>query len=223
MTDPAARRTAFGIDRRALVTLGVAGGAGWALGRVLSRTAPVGRDVRASGTVAGILDDAEAPATGPSNASLRLAVFSDYRCPACRHGFPALTGAVAKDGDVRLLFKDWPIFGAASVTTAKVALASAAQGIYPEVHRRLMTAPGALDTAQLRSAVQASGGDWSRILAELSAHDARIDAQLRRHASEAASIGLPGTPGYLAGSLLAVGVIDGGAFARLFAAARKAA
>ncbi|WP_238302933.1 DsbA family protein [Sphingomonas phyllosphaerae] len=223
MTEPAPRRPAFGIERRALLTLGLAGGAGWALGRVLSRTAPVGRDVGASGAVAAILDDPEAPAIGPAGASLRLAVFSDYRCPACRHGFPALTEAAAKDGDVRLLFKDWPIFGAASVAAARVALAGAAQGIYPEVHRRLMTAPGTLDSAQLRAAVQASGGDWSRVMGNLAGQGGRIDAQLRRHAAEAASIGLPGTPGYLAGSRLAVGVIDTDAFARLFAAARKGA
>lgn len=218
MTDRTSR-----LDRRALLTLGMAGGAGWVLGRVLSRTAPVGRDVRASGAVAAILDDPEAPAIGPSSASLRLAVFSDYRCPACRHGFPALTEAVARDGDVRLLFKDWPIFGAASVTAARVALAGVSQGIYPEVHRRLMTTPGTLDSTQLRAAVAASGGDWSRVVEDLSMHGARIDAHLRRHAAEAASIGLPGTPGYLAGSLLALGVIDAAAFARLFEAARKAA
>ncbi|WP_341209062.1 DsbA family protein [uncultured Sphingomonas sp.] len=201
----------------------MAGGAGWALGRVLSRTAPVGRDVRASGAVAAILGDPDAPAIGPPTASLRLAVFSDYRCPACRHGFPALTEAVAEDGDVRLLFKDWPIFGAVSEQAARVALASVAQGIYPELHRRLMTAPAALDPAHLRAAVVASGGDWPRVLADLSTHRAQIDSQLRRHATEAASIGLPGTPGYLANSLLAVGVIETGAFARLFAAARKGA
>lgn len=218
MTDPARR-----LGRRALLTLGMAGGAGWALGRVLSRSAPVGRDVQASGAVAAILDDPEAPAIGRADASLRLAVFSDYRCPACRHGFPALTEAVAKDGDVRLLYKDWPIFGDASVQAARVALASATQGIYPKVHRRLMTTPGALDTAQLRAAVEASGGDWPRLLADLTTQGERIDGQLRRHAAEAASIALPGTPGYLAGSLLAVGVIDAAAFARLFAAARSAA
>jgi hypothetical protein len=75
----------------------------------------------------------------------------------------------------------------------------------------------------LRAAVEASGGDWPRLLADLTTQGERIDGQLRRHAAEAASIALPGTPGYLAGSLLAVGVIDAAAFARLFAAARSAA
>lgn len=219
--DASPRRRRF--DRRALLTLGAAGAAGWAVGRVLLRTASVGRDVRASGAVTAILDDVDAPAIGPASASLRLAVFSDYRCPACRHGFPALTDAVAADGDVRLLFKDWPIFGAVSIRAARVALAGVPQGIYPALHRALMTAPGTLDPTGLRAAVSGAGGDWARLLADLSTRRERIDTQLRRHASEAASIALPGTPGYLAGSLLAVGAIDAPAFARLFAAARNGA
>lgn len=190
------------------------------LGRVLVRSAPVGRDVGAAGAAADILDDPVAPTIGPVGASLRLAVFSDYRCPACRHGYPALIEAVTADGDVRLLFKDWPIFGAASVHAARVALASAGQGIYPGVHHRLMTGPLRLDDAALRMAVAEAGGDWSRVLRELSVAGAAIDARLRRHTAEAAAIGLPGTPGYLAGPRLVAGVIDAAAFGRLFAEAR---
>jgi protein-disulfide isomerase len=214
--DPPRRR----LDRRALLTLAGAGLAGWAGGRVLSRTVPVGRDVSASGAVSAILDDDEAPASGPAGAGLRLAVFSDYRCPACRHAFPALQAALAADGDVRVLYKDWPIFGAPSERAARVALASAAQGIYASVHQRLMTAAGTFDEPMLRDAVRGAGGDWARLLADLASGRDRIDAQLRRHGAEARAIGLPGTPGYLAGPLLVLGAIDAADFARLFARAR---
>lgn len=209
------------IDRRALLALAGAGVLGWAGGRVLSRYRTIGRDVHTSGAVAAILDDEGAPAIGPGSASLRLAVFTDYRCPACRHAFPALDAAVAADGDVRLLFKDWPIFGARSARAAQVALASDTQGIYPVVHRGLMTASGAFDERMLRAVVTEAGGDWLRLLADLSAGRERIAARLQRHAAEARAIGLPGTPGYLAGSLLVLGAIDATDFARLFARARK--
>jgi protein-disulfide isomerase len=208
------------LDRRAILTLAGAGLAGWAGGRILARTAPVGRDVSTSGAVAAILHDDGGPAEGPVGAGLRLAVFSDYRCPACRHAFPALQAALAADGDVRVLHKDWPVFGAASTRAARVALASAGQGIYAQVHRRLMTAPGARDARALQDAVRGAGGDWERLLRDLATGRARIAAQLRRNAAEAQAIGLPGTPGYLAGSLLVVGAIDADAFARLFAQAR---
>lgn len=212
------RRVRF--DRRALLTLAGAGLAGWAGGRVLSRSVPIGRDVSASGAVAAILDDDGTPTSGAAAAGLRLAVFSDYRCPACRQAFPALEAALAADGDVRVLYKDWPIFGPPSERAAQVALASAAQGIYAQVHRRLMTAPGTFDQRMLRDAVRRAGGDWARLLVDLAAGRERIAAQLRRHAAEAQAIALPGTPGYLAGPLLVLGAIDTADFARLFARAR---
>ncbi len=210
------------LDRRALLALAAAGVGGWGVGRILARRAPIGRDVRASGAVATILEDGDTPASGPRDASLRLAVFSDYRCPACRHAFPALDTAIHADGDIRILYKDWPIFGAASDRAARVALASAGQGIYPAVHRRLMTTPGALDPAALRAAVEGAGGDWARTLHDLRAARERIDTRLRRTAAEAHTIALPGTPGYLAGPLLVLGAIDAVDFARLFARARAA-
>lgn len=211
------------IDRRAWLVLGVVGVAGWAGGRLLSRAVPIGRDMRGSAAVGPILNDTDGPASGPANASLRLAVFSDYRCAACRHAFPALEVALAEDGDVRVLFRDWPIFGALSERAARVALASERQGLYPAVHRGLMTASGAFDDAMLRAVVQGAGGDWSRLLADMEADRERIDDRLRRNAAEAGAIGLAGTPGYLAGPLLQVGAIDAADFARLLARARRLA
>lgn len=208
------------LARRHVLQLGGVVVAGWAAGKLLKRAAPIGRDVRGSGMVAAILDD-KGPADGPATASLRLAVFSDYRCPACRRAFPALDAALRDDGDVRILYKDWPIFGASSERAARVALASAAQGIYPAVHRRLMTDGRRIDDAVLRDVVTDAGGDWAR--ADDASRAPEIAARLRSTAREAAAIGLPGTPAYLAGSLLVVGAIDRDDFARLFARARAAA
>lgn len=210
------------LTRRHAVQLAVAITGGWAVGTLLHRAAPVGRELPASDTLTAILGD-DAPATGPATASIRLAVFSDYRCPACRHAFPALEAAVAADGDVRVIHRDWPIFGAASELAARTALASARQGRYAAVHRRLMRDGRTIDDATLRDIVVAAGADWERVVADRITHAAAIAAQLARNARLAGSIGLPGTPGYLAGRMLVVGAIDQRAFARLFAAARDGA
>jgi protein-disulfide isomerase len=42
--------------------------------------------------------------------------------------FPALEEAVQRDGKVRVIYKDWPIFGPPSERAASVALACAEQG-----------------------------------------------------------------------------------------------
>jgi protein-disulfide isomerase len=80
-----------------------------------------------------ILTGGISPEQGPADATLRLAVFTDYRCPACRHALRALTEAAERDGKVRMIYKDWPILGPPSERAASIALGCAEQGIYPAV------------------------------------------------------------------------------------------
>jgi len=202
------------------VQLGAVVVGGWAVGQVLRRTAPIGRDIGPRADA--ILDGGGSPEAGPADATVRLAVFTDYRCPACRHAFPAMEEAVRRDGKVRIIYKDWPIFGPPSERAASVALATVEQGIYPAVHRRLMTDNRVIDDDMLRDVVGQAGGDWTRATAWLSAHELAVAARLRTNGREAYSIGLAGTPGYLAGPMLVMGAIDETDFGRLFARARAA-
>ena len=199
------------LNRRQLAGLGAVVLGGWAVGQVLRRTAPIGRDVGPTADL--ILTGNGSPEDGPTDATLRLAVFTDYRCPACRHGFPALAEAVQRDGKVRVIYKDWPIFGPPSERAASVVIACAEQGIYPIVHRALMTDSRTIDDER-------AGGDWLRATTWLAAHAQAVAARLRANGQEAYSIGLPGTPGYLAEYMLVMGAIDTSDFERLFARAR---
>lgn len=193
---------------------------GWAVGQVLRRTAPIGRDIGPRADK--ILDGGGSPEAGSTEATVRLAVFADYRCPACRRAFPAMEQAVRRDGKVRIIYKDWPIFGPPSERAASIALATAEQGIYPAVHRRLMTDNRMIDDNMLRDVVTQAGGDWTRATAWLAAHAEVVAARLRANGQEAYAIGLAGTPGYLAGPMLVMGAIDETDFGRLFARARAA-
>ena len=208
------------LSRRQAVQLGAVVAGGWAVGEVLRRTAPIGRNVGPAADA--ILASGGSLESGPSDATLRFAVFSEYRCPACRYAFPAMEDAVRRDGQVRVIYKDWPIFGPPSERAASIALASAEQGIYPAVHRRLMTDSRIIADDMLSEVVTGAGGDWTRATVWLAALKEVVAARLRANAQEAFSIGLAGTPGYLAGPLLVMGAIDETDFRRLFARARAA-
>ena len=122
---------------------------------------------------------------------------------------------------VGIIYKDWPIFGPPSERAASVALACAEQGVYPTVHRALMTDSRTIDDDVLRDVVMRAGGDWLRAMTWLAAHADAVAARLRANGQEAYSIGLAGTPGYLAGPMLVMGAIDASDFQRLFARARE--
>jgi protein-disulfide isomerase len=69
--------------------------------------------------------------------------FFDYRCPCCRIMEPRLHELLTEDPSVRLVLKDWPIFGGMSVYAAQVAIAAGWQGKYAPVHDALFTLPRA--------------------------------------------------------------------------------
>ena len=208
------------INRREAFQLGAVTAGGWGLALIFGQIAPIGLDIGRSDFLLAILDDKTSPSSGPPGASVHLAVFTDYRCPACRLAFPTMEAAIRADGDVRIIYKDWPIFGPPSEKAAKVALATAEQGIYPAVHRLLMTDGRAIDDDLLRDVVTRAGGDWARTLVILSARGQQITLQLQTNAQQAFALGLAGTPGYLAGQVLVAGAINERDFIRLFRRAR---
>lgn len=126
------------LSRKELIQLIVVVLFGWAAGQILLRTAPIGRDMSGSTVVQGLLRDRSSPSREVSAPTLTLVVFTDFQCPACKLAEPAMNSAVARDGHVRIVYKDWPIFGAVSEQAARVAIAAGRQGLYPAIHTRLM-------------------------------------------------------------------------------------
>ncbi len=151
--------------------------------------------------------DPAAPVAGNPVGSVTVVEFFDYRCPYCRTMEPTLDALVAKDGRVRLVFKEWPIFGGTSVIAARVALAAAWQGKYPAVHEALFKLPRTMDETSIRQAAAGAGVDLARLDHDLAIRGKEIDGALARVDGEARAIGFQGTPGFLVGPLVAPGAV----------------
>lgn len=188
----------------------------------LRHFAPVGTEIGTTSVTRAVFADREAPRIAPANADLTMAVFTDYQCPACRRSNAVMQEVLAEDKRVRVIFKDWPIFGRASEEAARVAIAADMQGIYVKVHDGLMRRKGALDPAALRAVVEEAGGSWPRLVDDLGRNRARIDEQIARNAEQAFSLGLGGTPGYLIGPVLVRGGLDKRGFRAALGKARSA-
>ena len=149
---------------------------------------------------------------------LTVVAFTDFRCPVCRKADPAMRRAVTCEGNVRLLYKDWPTFGAQSVRAAEVALAADRQEIYPSVHHALMRME--VDEESMRHAVEQAGRSWRQREADLVRHRPMIARQLDKNRLQAFALGLEGTPAYLIGHFLAEGGLSEREFRRAFVQAR---
>lgn len=211
------------ISRRELLQLAGVVAVGYGVSAVLQSTAPLGRDVSTNSHAQALLRNPGGPTEGPNDADLRVVIFTDYQCPACRKAAPELDAAYRDDAQVQLAYKDWPIFGAVSEQAARVALAANYQGIYPAVHHALMRERRQLDRGVLELAVQQAGGRWDRIERDLKEHAQAIDLALGRNRADAFALGIAGTPAFLIGPLLVIGALSRGDFAKAFEQARHLA
>lgn len=197
----------------ALVILGAS------LASFLNANRPLGRSVAGSAAAAEILARRGSPETVEGKGDLTVVVFTDYDCSACRMASPVFRRSVARDGNIRVVYKDWPIFGERSERAAAVALASDQQGIYTQVHHRLMMLSD-IDDAALRAAVEAAGGEWAKLESHFLTHGSEIEKQVLANRMDALSLGLQGTPAYLIGSTLVEGALTEREFLRAIDQAR---
>lgn len=157
---------------------------------------------------AAIQNDPVAPSVAPQGHDVTVVVFADYQCPFCRKLHPALEALLDQDPKVKLVYRDWPVFGPASEEAARAAIAATWQGRHAEFNDALMTMTGRVSSQSIRAAADRAGVDWARLQADLAAHADEIDGALRRNAEYAAMLGIQGTPALLVGPYLIPGAID---------------
>src|ERR1700730_11501334 len=103
-------------------------------------TAAIGQQPADLLSRASVLRDPEIPSLGNPNGDLTIVEYFDYQCPYCKKVAPELAQAVQEDGNVRIVLKDWPIFGELSTSAAKLVLAAKYQDKYSQAHDALIGA-----------------------------------------------------------------------------------
>ncbi|AJY44826.1 DsbA family protein [Martelella endophytica] len=175
-------------------------------------------------TVGRIAEDPAAPVLGNPNGDVTIVEFFDFQCGYCRSGYRALREAVAEDGQVRLVLKDWTVFGSSSVYAAEAALAARRLGVYENALSALMSTRGRLTPRGIDRVLARKGGlNMDAIHAEMATGKASATALLARNDAEARSLRLEGTPSFVIGRQLIAGDIGKRGFAAAIANARASA
>ena len=193
-----------------------------ALGLVAALAAAMPGGLRAQELdVNAVLHDPDAPESGNPKGDVTIVAFFDYNCPFCKKAEPELNKVVREDGNVRLVYKDWPILSEASVYGAQLALGARYQGKYQAAHDALMAIPGTrVDQKRMTQAVREAGVDMARLQTDLNAHSEEIGALLRRNLAQADAMGLPGTPVFLIGPFKIAAALDADGFRQAVSDAR---
>jgi protein-disulfide isomerase len=169
-----------------------------------------------------VLRDPNVPITGNPDAEFTIVEYFDYQCPYCKQVHPVLLGVVKEDGKIRLVLKDWPIFGDVSRYAARMALAAKFQGKYAEAHGALMSTRSRLSDEAIRKLLSGAGIDMAAASADLQTHQQEIDAILEKNDAQARAFDFLGTPAFIIGKFRVTSVLSAADFKRAIKDARAA-
>jgi protein-disulfide isomerase len=146
------------------------------------------------------------PVAGNPHGGVTVVEFFDTRCPYCRRMEPTMSQFLAQDHNVRLVYKDLPILGPASVMGSKALLAAQKQGAYGPMRDAVMKLPPDTTLAQLETTARNLGLDWPRLQHDMD--DPAIQARLDQNIALAHALGIQGTPALVIGDNLIPGAVD---------------
>jgi protein-disulfide isomerase len=169
-----------------------------------------------------VLRDPDVPVLGNQKGDITIVEYFDYQCPYCKKLHPVILGVAKEDGNLRLVFKDWPIFGEVSKHAAQLALAAKYQGKYEQAHASLLSAKARLTEGSVQQLLTEAGVDVAKAKADLETNRKSIDDLLARNNAQAEAFGFRGTPAFIIGTFRVPGVLDAASFKAAIKDARAA-
>jgi protein-disulfide isomerase len=162
------------------------------------------------------------PTVGAAKGDVTIVEYFDYNCPDCRALDPKVRQLLASDASVRVIRKDWPVFGDVSEYAAYCSYAAAREGKYQTAHDALIGSKQDLDKKEdVRNVMRAAGFDMKKIDADIAQHEKEYSAIISADEHETEVLGLKGTPGVVINGKGVSGSIDYARLTSLVAAARQ--
>ncbi|MGE0251356.1 MAG: DsbA family protein [Dongiaceae bacterium] len=155
-----------------------------------------------------ILNNAEDPVYGNPNGDITVVEFFDYNCPYCKQVWHPLKDTVDQDGQVRLVFKEFPILGDSSTLAAKAALAAHSQGKYAAMHEALMDYKQPKDEAAIRQLATSAGLNADQLFKDM--ESPKIADHIAATRQLAIALNISGTPAFIVGESFYPGALTMG-------------
>ena len=162
--------------------------------------------------------DANAPIFGNPDGDASLIEFFDYNCQFCRAMMPVVDAVLGADSGLRMVMREWPVFGEGSVFAARAALASRKQDRYADFHRALMSQKPRAERASVLRVARSMGLDTQQLQRDMGGPE--IAQHIQQSNALAEAMGLVGTPTFIAGTDSRCGAISSTELAELVAASR---
>lgn len=145
---------------------------------------------------------------GNPEGDITLVEFMDYRCGYCRKAAPEVAKLLQADGNIRLIVKEFPILGEASLFASRFAVATkqvAGNDAYKQVHEALIEMSSELNEVTMRRLANGLSLDADAIWEAMDSE--AVTDELRRTRALAQNLAISGTPTFVLGNQLLRGYL----------------
>ena len=153
-----------------------------------------------------LFDDPGSPVAGNPKGDVTIVEFFDFRCPVCKKVHPMMTDLVKSDGNIRRVYKQWPILGPESEYAARAALAARYQDKYLAFHHALIGADTKLTNDEVLRIAGKVGLDRERLVKDMARPE--IEQDIQKSFALADALKINGTPSYVIGGQVVKGARD---------------
>jgi protein-disulfide isomerase len=113
---------------------------------------------------------------------------------------------IKENKNIRVVMREWPILGEASVFAAKASLAADNQGKYEEFHKELMNNRGRINEKSVMETAKKIGINIKKLKGDMNSQLVLIHLQGSNNLSKI--LGINGTPAFVFGDQVVPGAID---------------
>ncbi|KTD48645.1 27 kDa outer membrane protein [Legionella rubrilucens] len=135
---------------------------------------------------------------GNPKGNVTLVEFFDYQCIHCKKMAPIVADLIKKDSNLRVVFKEFPIFGSSSDMASRAALAAALQGKYQPMHEALLKQEGRLNEKIIMDTAKSVGLNMTKFKADMDSQAVKDALSANRELAE--KLRLMGTPAFIIAS-----------------------
>lgn len=132
---------------------------------------------------------------GNPKGNVTLIEFFDYQCIHCKKMKPLINELIQKNPNLRVVYKEFPIFGKNSEDASKIALAAAIQGKYTTLQDALLKVDKPLDEDSILKIAQSAGLNMTKLKADMASKIVADAINANRKLADA--LHLMGTPAFI--------------------------
>ena len=169
-----------------------------------------------------IFEDGYSWVGGNPEGDVTIVEFMDYRCGYCRRAVPEVASLLKSDGNIRLIVKEFPILGEASMISSRFAIATrivAGNDAYEQVHDALLSLDGDMSDVALRRLADGLGLDAEPILAKMDSEEVTREIAANRDLAQRLQIN--GTPTFVLEGQMLRGYLPADQMAQIVAEERS--